>query len=43
MYDWVLNTPLEGFVQDAPREKLGTAPLATFAPLTVTAWQNYHQ
>ena len=25
MYDWVLNTPLEGFVQDAPREELAIA------------------
>ena len=27
MYDWVLNTPLEGFVQDAPREELAIAPV----------------
>ena len=24
MCDWVLNTPLEDFLQDAPREKLAT-------------------
>ena len=28
MYDWVLNTSLEGFAQDAPREELATAPVA---------------
>ena len=28
MYEWVLNTPLKGFVQDAAREELATAPVA---------------
>ena len=41
MYDWVLNTPLKGFVQDTPREELATAPVVEC--LTATAWQNYHQ
>ena len=41
MYDWVLNTPLEGFVQDAAREELAIALLLEC--LTATAWQNYHQ
>ena len=41
MYDWALNTPLEGFVQDAPQQELATAPLVEC--LTATAWQNYHQ
>ena len=41
MYDWVLDTPLEGFVQDTPREELDTAPVVEC--LTVTAQQNYHQ
>ena len=41
MYDRVLNTPSEGFVQDAPREKLATSPVAEC--LTTTDWQNYHQ
>ena len=27
MYDWVLNTSLEGFAQDAPQEKLAIAPV----------------
>ena len=27
LHDWVLKTPLEGFVQDAPREKLAIAPV----------------
>ena len=39
MYDWVLNTPLEGFVQYAPREELAIAPVVEC--LTTTAWQNY--
>ena len=26
MYDWVLNTPLEGTVEDAPRKELVIAP-----------------
>ena len=25
MYDWVLHIPLEGFLQDAPREELAIA------------------
>ena len=29
MYDWVLNTPLEDVVQDAPREGLAIAPPKT--------------
>ena len=41
MYDWVLNTPLEGFVQDGPQEELAIAPVDEC--LTTTAWQNYHQ
>ena len=39
--DWVLDTPLEDFVQDDPREELDTAPVVEC--LTATAWQNYHQ
>ena len=38
MYDWVLNTPLEGFAQDAPTETTHCS-----RSLTGTAWQNYHQ
>ena len=38
MYDWVLDTPLEGFVQDAPRQELDTAPAVESLP--ATAWQN---
>ena len=41
MYDLVLNTPLKGFVQEAPREEIATAPLVEC--LTATALQNYHQ
>ena len=41
MYEWVLRTPLEGFVQDAPREELVIAPVVEF--LTTTGWQNYHR
>ena len=41
MYDSVLDKPLEGFVQDTPREELHTAPVVE--SLTATAWQNYHQ
>ena len=41
MYDWVLNTPLEGFVQDAPREQLAIAPVVE--SLTTTSWQKHHQ
>ena len=28
MHDWVLNTPLEGFVQDVPQEELAIALVA---------------
>ena len=41
MHDWVLDMPLEGFIQDAQREKLDTAPVVEC--LTAAAWQNYHQ
>ena len=41
MYDWVLITPLEGFVQDAPRKELAIAPVVEC--LTATGWQTYHQ
>ena len=41
MYDWVLNTPLEGFVHDDPREELAIPPVVEC--LAATAWQNYHQ
>ena len=41
MYDWVLDTHLEGFVKDAPWEELDTAPVVEC--LTATAWQNFHQ
>ena len=41
MYDRVLDTPLKGFIQDAPRKELETAPVVEC--LTATAWQNYHQ
>ena len=41
MYDLVLNRPLEGFVQDSPREELATGPVVEC--LTATAWQDYHQ
>ena len=37
MYDWVLSTALEGFVQDAPREERATAPVVEC--LTATAWK----
>ena len=37
MYDWVLDTPLEDFLQDAPREELDTGPAVDC--LTATAWQ----
>ena len=39
MYDWVLNTPLEGFAQDAPRKELAIAPVEKC--LTTTVSQNY--
>ena len=41
MYDWVLTTPLEGFVKDAPREDLAIAHVVEC--LTTTGWQYYHQ
>ena len=41
MYEWILNTPLEGFVQDAAREELAIAPVVE--SLTTTTWQKYHQ
>ena len=41
MDDWVLNTPLKGFVQEAPRMELAIAPAVEC--LTTTAWQNYRQ
>ena len=41
MYEWILNTPLEDFVQDAPREELAVAPVVE--SLTTTTWQKYHQ
>ena len=37
MYDWVLDTPFEGFAQDAPREELDAAPVVEC--LTATAWK----
>ena len=40
MYDWVLNTPLEGFVQDAPRKELAITPV--LESLITTTWQKYH-
>ena len=30
MYDWVLITPLEGFVEDAPRKEIAIAPIAEY-------------
>ena len=36
MYDWVLNTPLEGFVQNAPREEPVIAPVVEC--LARTGW-----
>ena len=30
MYDWVLNTPLEGLLQDARREEVVIAPVIEF-------------
>ena len=41
MYDWVLNTPFEGFLQDAPREGLAIASVVE--SLTITAGQKYNQ
>ena len=37
-YGKVLNTPLEGFVYDAPLKKLAIAPVEKY--LTSTAWQS---
>ena len=37
MHDWVLDTPLESFLQDATREELDTAPVVEC--LTSTAWK----
>ena len=34
MYDWVLNTPLEGFVQNALREELAIAPVVEILTTT---------
>ena len=41
MYDWVLNAPLVGFVQDVPREEPAIALVDQC--VTTNAWQNYHQ
>ena len=41
MYGRILNTLLEGFVQNDPREELAVAPVIEC--LTATGWQNYHQ
>ena len=41
MYGWVLNAPLEAFVQGAPRQELATVPAVEC--LTAAAWQNYRQ
>ena len=40
MHNWVLNTPLEGFVQDAPRKELAIAPVVEY--LTTSPWENCH-
>ena len=40
MYDRVLNTVLEGVLQDGPQEELAIAPVVE--KLTTT-WQKYHQ
>ena len=39
--DWVLNTPLEGVIHDAPREKLAIVPVVE--SLTTTTWQKYNE
>ena len=39
MHDWVLDTPLESFLQDATREELDTAPVVEC--LTSTAWKTF--
>ena len=41
MYDWILNTPLKGFVQDAAQEELAIASVVEC--LTSSVRQNYHQ
>ena len=41
MYDWVLKTPLEGIVHDAPQKELAIAPVSEI--LTTTTLQNYPQ
>ena len=41
MYDCVLNTPLEGFGQDAPLEEPAITPVVEC--LTTTTWQNCYQ
>ena len=41
MYNWVLNTPLEGFVPDATRQDLAIAPVVEC--LTKTFGQKCHQ
>ena len=41
MYDWVINMPLDGFVQYSPLEELAIAPVVEC--LTTSGWQNYHQ
>ena len=40
MYDWVLDTPLEDFVQDASRKELAIAPVVEC--LITTAWLKYY-
>ena len=40
MYEWVLNTLLEEFVQDGPRKELAITPVEKY--LITTTWQNYH-
>ena len=37
MYDWVLNRPLDGFAQDAPREEPAIVPAV--ACLATTSWE----
>ena len=41
MYDWVLNTVSEGFVQDVPREELAIVPVCR--KFNKTTWQKCHQ
>ena len=40
MCEWVLNTSLEGFVQDAPRKKPAIAHAVQC--LITTAWEKSH-